>query len=172
MQTGAKRPITHDVYDSWRAIQDSTLSRDGVWLAYVLAPQDGDGELVMRNVRTGAERRHARGREPVVTADGRFVIFAVAPLDTEVDKAKKERRSRKSAKAGGEDGEPGERRCVHRRPIVTELEGPEESSRYVAWLHEPSPAPRRTTRKTGPAPQSRRKTKREEKRAWHRPRHS
>ena len=41
----AKKPITHDVYDSWKTIQGTKLSRDGVWAAYALTPQDGDGEL-------------------------------------------------------------------------------------------------------------------------------
>ncbi|MBL8140694.1 MAG: hypothetical protein JNM38_06280, partial [Acidobacteria bacterium] len=31
------RPITHDAYDGWKAIQGVTLSRDGAWLAYTLA---------------------------------------------------------------------------------------------------------------------------------------
>jgi hypothetical protein len=139
-QTGTKRPITHDVYDSWRAIQDTTLSRDGIWLIYVLAPQDGDGELVMRNLRTGAERRHARGREPVITADGRFVIFAVAPLDAELDKAKKEKKKpeeQPKAGVGVVSLESGETFTAER---VKSFRVPEDSSRYVAWLHEPPPA--------------------------------
>ena len=39
----AKKPITHDVYDSWKSIQGTKLSPDGVWLAYALTPQGGDG---------------------------------------------------------------------------------------------------------------------------------
>ncbi|HSL23813.1 MAG TPA: prolyl oligopeptidase family serine peptidase [Vicinamibacterales bacterium] len=86
---GAKRPITHDVYDSWRSIQGTVLTRDGAWLAYALVPQDGDGALVVRNLRTGAERRHPRGKDPAFTADGRFVAFTITALKEEVDKAKK-----------------------------------------------------------------------------------
>ena len=84
-----KKPITHDVYDSWKSIQGTKISGDGVWLAYALTPQDGDGELVVRNLKTSAEIRAVRGREPVITQDSRFVVYAVAPLKKDVDAARK-----------------------------------------------------------------------------------
>src|SRR5215470_10757155 len=87
-QPAQKKPITHDVYDSWKSIQGTKLSPDGVWLAYALAPQDGDGELVVRNLKTNAEIRAARGREPLITQDSRFVVFAVAPYKKDVDQAR------------------------------------------------------------------------------------
>src|SRR4051812_3032046 len=84
-----KLPITHDVYDGWKSIQGTRISRDGVWVAYALVPQDGDGELVVRNLKTNMEYRAPRGRDPVITPDGRFVVFAKAPLKADVDKARK-----------------------------------------------------------------------------------
>jgi dipeptidyl aminopeptidase/acylaminoacyl peptidase len=57
----AKRPLTHRDYDSWRSIQGQQLSPDGKFLAYTLAPQEGDGEVVVRNLATGAEWRFGRG---------------------------------------------------------------------------------------------------------------
>src|ERR1041384_3665744 len=88
-QTAVKKPITHDVYDSWKSIQGTKLSADGVWLAYALVPQDGDGELVVRNLKTNAEIRAPRGRDPIITSDNRLVVFAVAPLRKDVDAARK-----------------------------------------------------------------------------------
>src|SRR5882672_748374 len=85
----AKKPITHDVYDSWRSIQGTKISGDGVWLAYALTPQDGDGELVVRNLKTNAEIHAARGRDPNITSDSRFVVFAIAPYKKDVDTARK-----------------------------------------------------------------------------------
>ncbi len=91
-QTPAKRAISYDAYDGWKTIQGTKISRDGTWLVYVLSPQDGDSELVVRNLKTGAESRQARGREPVITADDRFVVFTIAPIKADVDKAKKEKK--------------------------------------------------------------------------------
>jgi dipeptidyl aminopeptidase/acylaminoacyl peptidase len=163
-QTGPKRPITHDVYDSWRAIQDTTLSSDGVWLIYSLVPQDGDGELVARNLRSGTERRHARGRDPVLTADGRFVIFAVAPLDADLDKAKKEKKKpEEQPKAGVAvmNLETGDAFTAER---VKSFKVPEESSRYVAWLHEPAlPVRQEDQKEKAAAPGNREKEKTKEK---------
>jgi len=52
-----KKVITHDVYDSWKSIQGTKISADGTWIAYALTPQEGDGELVVRNLKTNAEIR-------------------------------------------------------------------------------------------------------------------
>ncbi len=91
-QSPAKRPISYDAYDGWKTIQGTRVSRGGEWLVYALTPQDGDGELVVRNLKTGAETRQPRGREPVITADDRFVVFTIAPVKADVDKAKKEKK--------------------------------------------------------------------------------
>lgn len=118
-QMAAKRPLTHGDYDSWRAIQGQALSRDGKFVAYALVPQDGDGEVVVRNLATGAEWRHSRGAAPVnppqrspeaepgpgagfgqgpfagrpfFTADTRFVVFQILPTKAETEKAKKEKK--------------------------------------------------------------------------------
>src|SRR6266536_4823799 len=76
--TSQKKPITHDVYDSWKSIQGTKLSADGTWIAYALMPQEGDGELVVRNLKTNAEIRAPRGRDPLITTDNHFVVYAIA----------------------------------------------------------------------------------------------
>ena len=88
----AKRPIGYDAYNSWRAIEDTTLSEDGRWLAYALVEQEGDGELVVRNLREGTEYRYPRGTSPVITADGRFVVFTIVPPLAETQKARQEKK--------------------------------------------------------------------------------
>src|SRR5262245_8031661 len=68
--TNSKRPLTHQDYDSWRSIQAPQISRDGKFVAYAYQPQDGDGEVVVRNLGNGAEWRAARGyRPPAVPPD-------------------------------------------------------------------------------------------------------
>src|SRR5262245_39080112 len=57
----AKRPLRHSDYDSWRSIQSPQFSPDGKFLAYALTPQEGDGEVVVRNLTTAAEWRYPRG---------------------------------------------------------------------------------------------------------------
>jgi len=135
-QAPVKKPITHDVYDSWKSIRNTQVSRDGVWLAYALVPQDGDGELVVRNLRTGAEHRHPRGQDPVITADGRFVVFTIVPLKADADKAKKDKKKPEDQpkNALGIMTLPGG--AVATVDRVKSFKVPEESSRAVAYLKE------------------------------------
>jgi dipeptidyl aminopeptidase/acylaminoacyl peptidase len=61
---GGKRPVTHADYDSWHHIQDQKLSNDGRYLAYALFPQQGSGELVVRDLASGKELRQPIGELP------------------------------------------------------------------------------------------------------------
>ncbi len=133
-----KKPITHDVYDSWKSIQGTQLSEDGVWLVYALMLQDGDGELVARNLRTGAEVRHARGRAPLsVTADGGYVVFTIAPTKAEVDKAKKDKKKPEDQPKSGLGIMTLANGQVATVDRVKSFKVPEVSSRWVAYLLEP-----------------------------------
>jgi hypothetical protein len=96
-----KRPLTYDVYDTWKTIQGTTLSRDGQWLAYAVTAQGVDGELIVRNLASGQEYRHPRGTNPEITPDGRFVVFIVAQ-----SKADEERQREQERRAGAARGGP------------------------------------------------------------------
>ncbi len=134
---GAKKPLSYDAYDGWRSIQGTQLSRDGRWLAYALVPQDGDGELVVRDLKTDKEHRAARGRGAVLTADGKFAVFTVAPVKAEVDKAKKDKKKPEEQPKGGlgiMDLATGRVTTVER---VKSFKVAEDSGAFVAYLLEP-----------------------------------
>ncbi len=113
-QTAPKRALTHQDYDSWHSIQSPQISRDGKLIAYAYMAQDGDSEIVVRNLTSGAEWRAPRGYRPpapppddsipnvaeliaanarlvrpAFTADSRFLLFSIEPTKAEVNKAKK-----------------------------------------------------------------------------------
>ncbi len=136
-QQPAKVPITHDAYDGWRSIQGTKLSRDGSWLVYGLTPQDGDGELVVRNLQTGAEHRQSRGRDAAITADGRFVVFAIAPPKAEVDKAKKDKKKPEEMPKPGLGVLTLATGAVFTADRVKSFKLAEDASRFVAFLLEP-----------------------------------
>jgi len=134
----AKKPITHDVYDSWKTIQGTKLSRDGVWVAYALNPQDGDGELVVRNVKTGIEYRAPRGRDPIITPDGKFVVFAKTPVKADVDKARKaKKKPEEMPKAGVGIVDLSGGRVTTLAEHVTSFRVADEPIRFVAYLSAP-----------------------------------
>src|SRR5262249_51864646 len=116
-QPAAKRPLSHNDYDSWRSISGQQLSPDGKYLAYSLTPQEGDAEVVARNLTTGMEWRYAKGgrsglgelpesvgprfggrgiflgRGMAFTPDGQTLVFQITPTKAESDKAKKSKKS-------------------------------------------------------------------------------
>ncbi len=133
----AKKPISYDAYNGWRSIQGTQLSRDGQWLVYALVPQDGDGELVALNLKTNKEFRAARGKQPVLTMDGKFVAFTIAPPKADVDKAKKDKKKPEEQpknSLGIMNLATGEVTTVDR---VKSFKVPEESGAFVAYLMEP-----------------------------------
>jgi dipeptidyl aminopeptidase/acylaminoacyl peptidase len=110
----AKRPINHHDYDSWRTIAGQRLTNDGKFLAYSLFPQEGDGEVVIRNLVTGQETRIPAGARPVAapaatdeeegppvqrgvtiefSADSKTVVFSAFPSKAETAKAKKDKKT-------------------------------------------------------------------------------
>jgi dipeptidyl aminopeptidase/acylaminoacyl peptidase len=122
-QTAGKRPLNHRDYDPWKTISSQVLSRDGKFLAYALFPEEGDGELVIRDLVTGKEFHENAGSVPPVpdtqdfeapaaaaatrslrigiTNDAKFVISNAFPKKSETDQAKKDK------KAAAEMPKPG-----------------------------------------------------------------
>src|SRR5436190_1521572 len=50
-QTAAPKPLTTADALAWKRIRSAVLSPNGEWLAYFLAPAEGDGELVLRRTQ-------------------------------------------------------------------------------------------------------------------------
>jgi dipeptidyl aminopeptidase/acylaminoacyl peptidase len=119
------------------SIRSTQLSRDGQWLVYALVPQDGDGELVVRNLKTDKEFRSPRGNQPVITFDAKYVVFTIAPVKAEVDEAKKDKKRPEEQPKNGlgiMDLSTGEVTTVER---VKSFKVPEESGAHIAYLLEP-----------------------------------
>lgn len=141
----AKKPISYDVYDTWKSIQGTKLSSDGRWLIYSLVPGEGDPELVVLDLQTGKENRYPRGREAVFTCDDKFIVYTIVPPKAEVDKAKKEKKKPEEQPKNGLgiiNLGTGEQITVDR---VKSFKLAEESGKYLAYLLEP-PLPRENER--------------------------
>src|SRR5215213_9104507 len=175
-----KRPLTHQDYDSWRSILASQVSRDGKFVAYAYVPQDGDGEIVVRNIATGVDWRAPRGYRPplpppddpgtnlaefqaeqarlvrpVFTADSRFLVFSTEPTKAEVNKAKKEKKSPEDMPKNGLSIMDLSNGTVTRIERVKTFRVPEDGSGFIAYLMEGSqpgaPSPARTEPSPAPA---------------------
>ena len=99
---GAKRPLTMEDLLSWKGIRNPTLSNDGRWMAYVLAPNEGDAEFVVRGTAAGATvTRVAIGEPPAgfgggngvaISGNNRWAAFTVYPTAEEARKARRDRK--------------------------------------------------------------------------------
>lgn len=104
---GAKPMELKDIL-TWKRIQSPVVSPDGEWLAYVLAPNEGDSEVIVRKVKDTKDTKFpagelppAAGFAPVIGAntpnlafseDSKFVAFTVYPSQKEAKRLKKDRK--------------------------------------------------------------------------------
>lgn len=168
-----KRAFTHNDYDSWRSLSGSQISPDGRYVAYSLIPQDGDGEVVVRQIATGRELRQPRGwrqpvplpddpeaaqaamaslsraTRPVFTADNRFLIFTIEPNKLDVLNARREKKRSDEMPRnalGILNLESGE---ISRIEQVKNFQVPENRPGYVAVLLEGKSKPEEATTSEG-----------------------
>ncbi|MBA3974234.1 MAG: hypothetical protein C0504_08470 [Candidatus Solibacter sp.] len=154
-----KRPINHKDYDAWRSIASPSVSRNGEWLAYSFMPQDGDGDLIVKNLKSGKELKFAVGMlppppipDPTATeeppARGIRVLFTSAnqrlvattyPAKAETEKARKERKPAAEMPKTGlliVNLSTGEATRVER---VKSMQVPSKGGAWVAYLKEANP---------------------------------
>ncbi len=94
---------------TWKGIRSAVVSHDGVWFAYVLAPNEGDSEVVLKNIKSGKESRFPIGDVPAgffnpfappaltggpvqFSEDSQWMAFSVHPTVKDAKRMKKERR--------------------------------------------------------------------------------
>jgi len=135
-QSVVKKTITHDVYNKWKFIQGTILSANGQWAAFVLQPAEGDGELIVRNLKSGNEFRHERGRTPEFSYDGKYIAFAIAPTQYEVDKARKDKKKAEDMPKNGLGVMNLANGRVERVNDVKSFKFAEEGGKILAYLME------------------------------------
>ena len=154
-----KRPLNHGDYDGWRSIVGQRLSNDGKFLVYGLFPQEGDGEVVIRNLVTGKEQREPAGVRPAPTpptpgeegpapevrgavlefsADSKTVVFSTFPAKVEIDKARKDKKPAPKDGMVIVDLGSGKATRVER---VKRFAMPEKASGLLVYLKEGPDAP-------------------------------
>lgn len=163
--TKVKRGLTHQDYDAWRSISGSQISRDGKYVAYASMPQDGDGDIIVRNLSTDVEYRYDRGwrppaptpdmtdpvaaqayiatmnrlTRPVFTADSRYLVFSIEPSKAEVLKARKDKKKPEEMPKnamGIMDLSNGQ---VTKFERIKNYQVPEDGGGFIAYLLEPKP---------------------------------
>jgi hypothetical protein len=89
-----KKNLSHDDYAIWNTLSGQQLSPDGQWLIYEVNPQDGDGELIIRQMNSGEETRIPRGYRASVSPGNGYVAFYIKPQQAMVRQAKVEKKKK------------------------------------------------------------------------------
>ncbi|MDX5438137.1 MAG: hypothetical protein LPK03_13125 [Pontibacter sp.] len=139
-QQTAKKPLTHDVYDSWKSLQGDKISNNGKYVLYNIDPQEGDGELYIRNMVSNAVASYNRGAKASFTNDSQYAIFQIKPEHQKV-------RALKLKKKKGDDLPKDslaivklEDMSVVKLPRVKSYSLPKEGSGWLAYhLEKPLP---------------------------------
>ncbi len=85
---------------AWKSIRSSVISNDGLWFAYRLAPQEGDGEVIFKQIKGNKEYKFPAGESPLYSMGGRIALspdsqwgaFAILPTRKEARKLKKQKK--------------------------------------------------------------------------------
>lgn len=86
-----KKPLDHSVYDGWKSIRSTSISRDGQWVLYVVAPQEGDAVATIRSVKDGHTISVARPSTIQFTKDSKYVVAMSIPPFLDTRKAKRDK---------------------------------------------------------------------------------
>ena len=111
MQQAPRRAIEVEDVVAWKSIGAATLSADGQWFGYRLAPQEGDAEIVLKPAKGGKELRCPGGEQPqpepgggrgaapaaasaalAFSDDGRWAAFTTYPSHAAAQRLKRQRR--------------------------------------------------------------------------------
>ena len=154
-----KRALTHNDFDAWRTIATPVVSRDGKWLAYSVQPQDGDGELVLRDVASNADHRVGVGALPppvtapneenpdappvprairvLFTSDNRYLVATTFPTKADIAAARKAKKRIDDMPKGGlliiDLASPND---VIRVPNIKNIQVPTKGGAWLAYLAE------------------------------------
>lgn len=146
-QPTEKKPLTHDVYDSWNKIAGESISQNGSWIAYTLAPQEGDANLIIAERGTPRCDTIPRGNAARFAMNSDFCAFSIKPFYKDIRKA---RIDKKKASDMPKDS-LGIMRLSDRKmvkiPRVQSFKLPEKGSGWIAYLLEKEIAVTDTSKK-------------------------
>ncbi|MCU1261962.1 MAG: peptidase prolyl oligopeptidase active site domain protein, partial [Bryobacterales bacterium] len=156
----AKRPINSKDFDTWRSISGQTVSHDGHFLAYGLFPQEGDGEVVVRDLVTGKETRENAGQLPPpappdpnsegpaaprsiqlnFTNDSKTLVFITYPKKADLEKAKADKTPAANAPKGDLVMIDLSTATPTRVTGIKSFQVPQKGDGFIAYQKEDAPA--------------------------------
>ena len=94
--TTVRRSLAMDDLLNWKSIRGSTVTNDGKWFGYQLAPNEGDGDVILRRTSDDRELRFPVGDNANAALsfsdNSQYALFSIAPTKREAERLRKERK--------------------------------------------------------------------------------
>ncbi len=131
-----KKPLTHNVYDSWKSIGERAISNDGRFVVYAINPQEGDAVLVIQDLQSGMKQEAERGYAAVISNDSKFVFYKIKPRYSDTRQAKiKKKKADDMPKDSFAIALLGTDSLI-KIPLVKSFKSPEKGAGWLAYLNE------------------------------------
>ena len=78
-QNGNKKILDYSDFSDWKRIENQQISNDGKWIAYTVAPVEGDPTLMLYDANTESKRTFTRSEKPKFSADNQHLVFWLKP---------------------------------------------------------------------------------------------
>jgi dipeptidyl aminopeptidase/acylaminoacyl peptidase len=85
-----KKPLTHDVYDEWKQVNQRALSDDGAWVLWSAAPEGEDATLTIKRPDDGTTYTVDRGVNAQFAPGAPFVVTRIEPPVDSVEAAQRD----------------------------------------------------------------------------------
>ncbi|MDR3252367.1 MAG: hypothetical protein LBT35_02205, partial [Tannerella sp.] len=128
-----KKQLDHDAYDAWESVAQALVSNDGRYAVYIVAPQEGDSMMYVKDLKTMAEKRIERGFGPQISDDSRYLVFKIKPSQAEKKDARKKKRKADEQPKDSLGWLQLGTQDVFRQPEVKAYKMPEKASNYFAY---------------------------------------
>lgn len=131
-----KKPLTHDVYESWKKLDRPMISDDGSFVSYEINPLKGDGYLHLVKLPATKHDSLFRGQNAVFSSDSRLLVFKIVqPADT-IRKLKLAKKKKDEMPKDSLGIRVLTTDSILRFAGLKSFQLPKDGGAWVAWLYE------------------------------------
>ena len=135
-QAPVKKPLTHDVYNTWKKLDKQQISDNGKYVSYEISPLKGDGWLHWHNLVSESHDSLFRGQNAVFSSSSDLMAFRISqPADT-IRKLKLAKKKKDELPKESLGILVFEKDTILRFAGLKSFQLPKEGGAWVAWLYE------------------------------------
>jgi len=135
-QSPAKKPLTHDVYNTWKKLDKQQISDNGKYVSYEINPLKGDGWLHWHNLEAGNHDSLYRGQSAVFSSGSDILAFRIVQPADSIRKLKLAKKKKDELPKDSLGILLLEKDSILRFADLKSFQIPKEGGAWVAWLYE------------------------------------